>query len=67
MKLKSDHKANEMILYEEELNRSLKITENGIKKILIATNLLVVQDTQMNILVYDIVRSINSFTARSNI
>lgn len=67
MKLKSDQKANEMVLYEEELNRSLKINENGIKKILIATNLLVVQDTQMNILVYDVVRNLNSFTARSNI
>jgi hypothetical protein len=29
--------------------------------------LLVVQDTQMNILVYDVVRNLNSFTARSNI
>jgi hypothetical protein len=40
------------------------MTENGIKKIIVATNLLVIVDTQMNILVYDIVRNLNAFTGK---
>ncbi len=53
-----------MVLYDEEFNRSLKMTENGIKKILVATNLLVIVDTQMNILVYDIIRNLNPLTGK---